>query len=242
MFTGRLQQLGGDLEGEEAVGFRGEVAHASDVARFVLHLDEEDGVLVVVDLFEVVHQCGEGCLIGVQSVLRDGREHVDRLSIGANDPWKARGIGFDPGRSVVHVAVLPCAKPQKNDVEIVRASTVDYSVDVGEIELTWLTLELLPVNRGFDSVGMQSGHGLPHLRQFAGPGARVVNLPAEDEERLAINEEGVAAILLHEAWWFGCGSLGAGGGKENEEKGKTVEAQRREQGTKLHAGHLTSAM
>jgi len=46
---------------------------------------------------------------------------------------------------------------------------------------------------------MEGGHGFPDLGKFAGPAAGVVNLASEGEVGFAVDEKGVAAVLLDEA-------------------------------------------
>jgi hypothetical protein len=62
------------------------------------------------------------------------------------------------------------------------------------------------------------------LREFGGPGAGVVNLAAEDEIGLAIDEEGPAAVFLDELGSVGSvgGIAGEGGGEEKKENSETM--------------------
>ena len=83
------------------------------------------------------------------------------------------------------------------------AGAFDDLIDIGEIEMAFLCLKLFPVDRRFDSIGMQRRHGFPYLRQFARPSAGVVNLAAENQIGAAVNQQRVAAIFLNDFWGFG---------------------------------------
>ena len=148
------------------------------------------------------------------------------------------GVGFDPSRHVVHVAVFPGAEPQQDDMQVVIACAIHDGVNVGEVEFAGLWLELFPINGSLDGVGVQRSHRLPNLRQFAGPGAGVVNLTTENEERLAVNQQSVATILLHEPRRFGSERVGERSRKENDEKRDSAEKRRRSQGADTHVDHL----
>ena len=117
------------------------------------------------------------------------------------------------------------------------ASAVHDSVDVAEVEFAGLRLELLPIDGSLDGVGMQCGHGLPHLRQFARPGAGVVNLAAENEKGLAINQQGVTTVLLHESRRFG-GERGKEGGREEKEKKGGSKLRGISRGADTHVDYL----
>ena len=93
-----------------------------------------------------------------------------------------------------------------------RARAFDELIHIDEIKLPFGALDLLPVNGGFNGVSVESGHGIPYLRKFAGPGAGVVNLSAENEERLAVHQKCESAIFLDQL-----GSIGREGrGQEKQ--------------------------
>lgn len=144
----------------------------------------------------MAHESHEGGFVGFEVVARVGGENVCRLTVVADHARVALGIGLDPLGGVVHLAVLPCAKPEENEAQVMLACAVDEGVYVGEVEVALRGLELFPVDGGFEGVGMQVGHGLKDLRQLAWPCARIVDLAAEHEEGFAIDEEGVAAVLV----------------------------------------------
>ena len=84
---------------------------------------------------------------------------------------------------------------------------LDKLVHNGEVEAALLRLKLFPVDGCGQGVGVQSGHRLPHLRQFAGPCAGVVNLAAENQVRTAFHIQGKAAVFLHQPRRFNGQSL-----------------------------------
>ena len=75
------------------------------------------------------------------------------------------------------------------------AAFLEEGIDDGEIELALLGFDLFPVDGHFDGVGVHGFDGAPDAGHHVGPGAGVMGLAAEHEEGLAIDEEGVAAVL-----------------------------------------------
>jgi hypothetical protein len=103
----------------------------------------------------------------------------------------------------MHVAVLPCAEPQQHDVQVVRPRAGDNRIYVAVIEPSRLWFELLPIHRCLNRIGVKRLHGAPHLRQLAGPSAGVVNLASEDQERLALDQQRIPALILDNPRRFG---------------------------------------
>ena len=219
-----FEEIGGNLLREAGVGFGRKIADGADVAGFVFDLQQEDGVFGGVDGFQVAHESGESGFIGFEIGVGVGGEDVEGFAAGIEHARVSFWIGLDPLGGVVHVAVFPGAEPEEDQVEMVFAGAGDERVDIGEIEFALLGFELFPVNGGFESVGVEKGHALPDLREFGGPGAGVVNLAAEDEIGLAIDEEGPAAVFLDELGSVGSvgGIAGEGGGEEKKENSETM--------------------
>ena len=192
---GGSEQIGRNLAREFAVCFGGEIAHTSNVAGFVFDLNHDDGVVVMIDFIQVMGKSGKGAFIGFEGVVRKRREDIDRIAIGADDAWVFGCVVLNPDRRIMHVAVFPRAEPQENDSQVVGARPGDDGVEIAEIEFAGLRFQLLPINGRGNGVGVQRFHGVPHLRQLAGPCAGVVNLSAQYKKRFAIDKQGVAACF-----------------------------------------------
>src|SRR5450631_2764193 len=82
---------------------------------------------------------------------------------------------------------------------MVSARSLYKLINVAEVKVAFLSFDLLPVCWRSDSVCMQSRQRIPHLRQFAWPGARIVNLAAENQVGMAIDHQSVAAVFLLQA-------------------------------------------
>ena len=171
-------------------------------------------MLLIVDLLQVAHQGYESRLVRFEGVARTGRKNVDRFAIGPDSVRKTFGIFLHPRRNIVHVAVFPGSEPQQHQMQVVCARALHDLVHNAEVKMALLGLKLLPVDRRGHGVGVQSGHRLPHLREFAEPCAGVVNLAAQYQVRTAFNKQGVAAVFLHEPRRF----YGQSQRKRNESK------------------------
>ena len=103
----------------------------------------------------------------------------------------------------MHVPVLPGAEPKEDEAQIVGAGSLYQGIDIREVELARLGFELFPVDRRFESIGVQRGHRFPHLRKLAGPGAGVMNLSSEDEVGTPVDEQGMASGFVDQTRRFG---------------------------------------
>ena len=100
-------------------------------------------------------------------------------------------------------------------MEMMLAGVGEEGAEVGEVEVAGGGFELLPVDGGFEGVEAEVLGGGPDLVEHGGPGAGVVDLGAEHEVGLAVDEEGGVAVLVDDAgefgvWGFGSGSFWGG--------------------------------
>ena len=105
---------------------------------------------------------------------------------------------LDPVGRPIHGPVLPGAEPEHDDAEAPGARAAKDLVEVAEIELAFLTLDFVPVDRILDGVrvhGLELGPGALHAVR---EGAVVVHLAAQNDERLPVHHEGEPAALLHQ--------------------------------------------
>ena len=66
------------------------------------------------------------------------------------------------------------------------------------VELARLRLELLPIDRDFEGVGLGRLDGRPDPGQHRRPGAGIVALRAEDQERRAVHDQRVTSVFTHQ--------------------------------------------
>ena len=143
-----------------------------------------------------MQESGEGCLIGFEIGRRVGAHDVQQLAVGVLLAWVGLGVGLNPLGDVVVLAVLPCAEPEEDEAEVVLAGLSDEQVHIGEVECALGGLHLLPVDGGLDGIGVHGFGGAPGGGKGRGPGAGVVDLAAEQKERLAIDNQGEAVVSL----------------------------------------------
>ena len=109
----------------------------------------------------MTHERGERGLVGVEIGGRTGRHHVEQFAVIVLLARVGPGIGLDPLRYVVVLTVLPRAEPQQHKVKAVLAGLTDEEIHAGEVEGPFRRLNLLPVDRCFNGVGV---HGLSGLQ------------------------------------------------------------------------------
>ena len=131
------------------------------------------------------------------------REHVQTLAMFVNHSRILHRIGLDPVGNVMHSSVLPRAEPEQDEVHAVGARLLYQFIHNRKIEAAGPRLQLLPVDRCFDCVRMDGLNRRPNLGQHRRPGARVVDLRTQNEERLAIDQQRVAVVFFDEPWHFG---------------------------------------
>ena len=112
------QQVGGDGRVEDLLRHGREVADQAERAGFVFDLHHEDGVLRV-GLLEVAHERGEGGAVGVEVGGGVGAEDVDGHAGFREHARIGDGVGLHPVGDVVHLAVLPGAKPEEDEMHVV---------------------------------------------------------------------------------------------------------------------------
>ena len=149
--------------------------------------------------FEVAHQRGEGRLIGLERGGCVGRWRIRGVAVLIDHVEIAAGLELHPFRHVVLAAVLPGAEPEQHQADMMLARLGEQGVDHGVVELALAGFELFPVDRHLDRIGMQVLDGRPDFGQHGGPGAGIIGLRAQHEERGIVDEEGEAPVFLHEA-------------------------------------------
>jgi hypothetical protein len=202
--TERLRQLGRDRLGEQPRGFRRVVAHQLVAAGLVLDLDHNHRVLRV-SLAQMRHQPRERARVRRQRFLAVRAQRVMRAAVGMAHAREAAAVGLDPERRVACPGVLPGREPQQHQPLVVRSGLLEQRVDEGEIEPTLDRLDLLPRDRHQQRVGADPFDRRPHLLEHARIVRRVVRLRAEDQERLAIDDQGRANVTGGEVRRLGPG-------------------------------------
>jgi hypothetical protein len=96
-------------------------------------------------------------------------------------------------------AVFPGAEPEQDQPQAMFAGLGQQRIDDAVIVMPFGGFELLPVDGHFHRIDAQVFHGRPYLRQHRRPGARIVNLSAQHEERRTIHEERITPVSAHQA-------------------------------------------
>ena len=112
-------QLCGHGRFEGAIGGVGVVARVAQYADFILHLHHENGVIAAVDLFDVLHESGEGAGIGLLGGGGRGTQYF-HLAAVLHDARKPVRILLDPDGRVARHAVLPRCEPEEDDALMLR--------------------------------------------------------------------------------------------------------------------------
>ena len=92
----------------------------------------------------MLHERGEGVAVSFKVSAGVGGEDVDGLTGGVDDAGVPGGVGFDPLWRVVHVAVLPGAEPEDDEMHVVLAGLIDEEISGGEIEGALFGLKAAP--------------------------------------------------------------------------------------------------
>ncbi len=183
---------------KELVRLRTVIADGSVCAGFVLHLHHQHRSFRI-SVLEVLHEGGEGALVRFEGCRGKRGRRVNQLSALIGHMGIALGIELHPFGHIVLAAVLPGAEPEQNQVNVVLAGLGEDGVHRRVIELPLLGLELLPVDRRFERVGMEVFDGGPHLGERGRPVAGVVRLRAQHQKRRAVHQQCIASILLDQA-------------------------------------------
>ena len=153
---------------------------------------------------------GEGAGVGVADGGAEGREAFGASAVAGEYAGEAVGVGLDPGGDIAGVGVLPRAKPEDDELEVVSACSFEEAVDCLEIEFAFFGFDGLPGDGEQYGVEMHCREPRPDGLHVVDAGrAGVVELSAEDEEGLASDDELGGAAALFEVGWscFGGGSL-----------------------------------
>jgi hypothetical protein len=151
----RARQRGGYLSRKELAGLVRVVSDGFERTGLVLHLDHNHRVLVLINLGQVLHQADECPAIAIEVRLRVRREDPHGLAGGPDHARKLRGVLFDPGRSVIHHAVLPGAEPEQDELEPVPARAGEQRIHAGEVQAALLGLELVPIHGDLKGITVQ---------------------------------------------------------------------------------------
>jgi hypothetical protein len=188
---------------KKLVGFSRVIAQGSPGACFVFDLHDQHRSLRIYRL-QVLHESSESAYVRFQGGPRKRRGRVHSFPILVDYVSVLFRIELHPLGHVVLAAVLPCAKPEQNKVNAMRAGLRENTVDLRVVELTLSGLELFPVDRDFECIGMQILDRGPHFWKHCRPVARVVGLRTKHQKWRTIDHQGIAAILVNDTrdWVF----------------------------------------
>ena len=131
--------------------------------------------------------------VGLQGGLPVRGKHAYGFAARIDDAREPGGIRFHPRRRVVHRPVLPGAEPQRDGAQVLLAQAAHDLVEAAEVELALHRFDGVPVDRELDGVGVQGFELGPRAPHAVREGRGVIDLAAEDDERLAIHQQLVHA-------------------------------------------------
>jgi hypothetical protein len=172
----------------------------------------------------VGHHRHIGFLVGFERGAGVRREHANGFAARIQHAREARQIGLHPVGRPIHGAVFPGAEPQQVDAETLGARPQQDAVEVAEVELAFLALDFVPIHRILDGVGAHALELGPGALHAVREGAVVVDLAAQDEERLPVHHEGELAAGLHQLrnGFALRGGKGSGGCQERSQQDEFV--------------------
>jgi hypothetical protein len=191
-------------------------------------LHHDHGVLRI-DLAEMAHQSHKGALVRLERRAAVWARHVVRLAVPGHHPRETLRIRLDPFGHVAWAGVLPGAEPQQDQSDVVLACLRNQHIDPGKVELSLHRLDLLPGDGNLERVGMKRADRRPDFGQHGRVVAAVVRLPAQDQERRAVDQQGMTPILLDEprkSLWL--------------RQQRCCQAQREQRQNALEQSHFTS--
>ena len=172
---------------------------------------------------QIGHQPDEGALVRFQRRAEHRRQDVMILAVAGLHPGEAAIVELDPIGRIAGRRVLPGPEPEQHDPLVMRAGLVEQRLDEAEVELPLARLDLLPGDGNLDRVGMQPVEHRPDLRQRAGIVAGIVDLRAQHQEGLAIDDQRVAAGARDDMWHRGL--LGPAGPRDRQRAQRPHQCQ-----------------
>ena len=148
---------------------------------------------------QVLHECAECTHVGVARVRRERRENLHARSVGELRARETLLIALHPRRHVGGHAVLPRAEPEDHELEIVRARIAQQFIDRGPVEFSFGGLDEFPRHRrehGVEIHRLQARPVRAHVLRARGAG--IAELAAQDQERLAVDDELLRAAVFRE--------------------------------------------
>ena len=152
-----------------------------------------------ISLLEVFHQGRERLCVGLHrsGTMRRGR--VDGLPPCTDNIRILPGLQLHPFGHIVVAAVLPCGKPQQDQAYVALARLIQQHLHHRHIVFALFGFNLLPVDRDLQRIGVHLLHHLPHAGHHIGPCRRIGGLPAQNEVRLAVHQQGMTPVLFNES-------------------------------------------
>ena len=213
-----VYQFLGHFPGEKLVGSGRVVAGVLEHANLVLHLYHHYRMVLAVNISDMAHQLAKSAVVGLKNIGREHAGYLKGLARGGHCAGKTLGVGLEPFGGVAAHGVLPCAKPQEDDFQLVLSRPLYRAVDEGEVELSLHGFGEVPLGRHEHGVQSEGGHAGHHLVDvgYAG-GGRVAELASKHNHGDAVDGElGVRTTMAEPG-------LGRGGG-DNEPQQHRPEA------------------
>lgn len=193
------------------------IARQTIGAGLILDLHHDDRVLRI-DLAQMMHQRGKGLAVGLQRFTAERRKRIMKGSVFPHHARETPVVQLDPARRILRVGVFPGGKPQQHQPQVPGAGLFQQRVDHRKVEMPLLRLDLLPGDGHFHRVDVERLHRRPDTRQGTGPGAGIVGLRAQHQERRSIDDQRMAPLLLHDMGRVAC--LGDSRDGRHKQRGK----------------------
>ncbi len=129
----------------------------------ILHLCHYHHLAVGVLLRHMVHQFTKRFAVGRHHLWCECRRYLQLFATRCDCTWKALRVALEPLRGVAAHGVLPCAKPQYDDLQPLLSRRVHHFVDEGEVECTLLWLKQFPIDGHQHGVQSQTTHARQYL-------------------------------------------------------------------------------
>ena len=186
-----LHHLGGDGGLIQPLRLRAEIPDGpADDAQLILDLDRQHGLHFRVAAPDRLHQAAEGPLIRLESGAAERGEVADLVAVVGDDPPEAGRVLLDPLGDIFHVAVLPGAEPEEDQLEVPLPAGFDDLFDKEGVKEPLRRLEALPADGDGAGVDFHQLAGFPEVFEFLHRIARgVVGLRADGEKGLPAGGE-----------------------------------------------------
>ena len=95
----------------------------------------------------MAHQGGKSLLVCLQYIVRESGRYLQWFPRLGHGTGKTLGILLEPQGSIATHGILPCAKPQEDNLQVILPRLLYHPIHQGEIKLSLRRLDEFPVGR-----------------------------------------------------------------------------------------------